>query len=716
MSGLFQELKRRNVFKVGTVYVVLAWLLAQITDVFLEPFGAPDWVIKTVLLLLIIGFPLALLFAWAFELTPEGLKKEKYVDRSQSITHETGQRLNLAIIFILILALGYFAVDKFILEPGRHLETSEVAAQPVEAKEPAKEKSIAVLPFVNMSDDAGNEYFSDGIAEEILNALAKVKDLKVAGRTSSFAFKGQNQDLREIGDALGVNHILEGSVRKAGAKVRITAQLIQVDDGFHLWSDTYDRELTDVFAIQDEIATAILEQLKARLVGGESVAVAATRTNTEAYELYLLAKQRVYERMQLPLEAAVELLDRAIAIDPQYAPAYALRGTAAMLLADNSYGTIPKAQADAQAKLFLDQALRLDPGLAEAWAGLGLYHYGRPGEVSRGIEELEKAVAINPNLIDAGNWLQNAYVTAGRPADALAVLQGVVQRDPLYRPGVANLVFLYGQMSRLEEARALVEKTRPYFPNDPIMSLLESNVRLIQGEIADSLLLAQSALELQPSDRVYRVFYSIGLARTHQYERLAAEGYRGWQVNGMRHLGHTEEAAILAWKVSPAENISWLFEFLNAEDRSSELVGYLEQQWPTLDAFEKTYPPDGYTGYGDMNAVALAYRRVGNEAKFADAMQRVRRAHDSLAAQGLSNPQIRLNEAAWYAMAGSREDALKHLAAAIDSGMVLSARMTDDMPYFRDFEGDPEYEAIQSRMIEHLNAERQKLGLEPVST
>ncbi len=346
MSGLFQELKRRNVFKVGTVYVVLAWLLAQITDVFLEPFGAPDWVIKTVLLLLIIGFPLALLFAWAFELTPEGLKKEKYVDRSQSITHETGQRLNLAIIFILILALGYFAVDKFILEPGRHLETSEVAAQPVEAKEPAKEKSIAVLPFVNMSDDAGNEYFSDGIAEEILNALAKVKDLKVAGRTSSFAFKGQNQDLREIGDALGVNHILEGSVRKAGAKVRITAQLIQVDDGFHLWSDTYDRELTDVFAIQDEIANAILEQLKARLVGGESVAVAATRTNTEAYELYLLAKQRMYERTQLPLEAAAELLDRAIAIDPQYAPAYAQTGNRDHApVRQLSYGTIPKAQA-----------------------------------------------------------------------------------------------------------------------------------------------------------------------------------------------------------------------------------------------------------------------------------------------------------------------------------------------------------------------------------
>ena len=402
MSGLFEELKRRNVFKVGTAYVVLAWLVAQVTDVFIEPLGAPEWVIKTILVLLISGFPVVLLFAWAYELTPEGLKRERDVDRSQSITNQTGQKLNLAIIFILVVALGYFAWDKFVLEPDRHPEPeqhAEVVSPQPPATPAAMEKSIAVLPFVNMSDDAGNEYFSDGISEEILNALAKVSDLKVAGRTSSFAFKGQNQDLRQIGEALGVNHILEGSVRKAGATVRITAQLIQVDDGFHLWSDTYDRELIDVFAIQDEIANAILTQLKARLVDGESPAPIATRTSTDAYELYLLAKQRMYERMQLPIEAAVELLDRAIAIDPQYAPAYAQRGIAALLLADNSYGATPKAQAETQARLFIDQALRLDPELAEAWAGLGLYHYGRPGEVDSGIEALEKALALNPNLI-----------------------------------------------------------------------------------------------------------------------------------------------------------------------------------------------------------------------------------------------------------------------------------------------------------------------------
>jgi TolB-like protein len=715
MSGLFEELKRRNVFKVGTAYVVLAWLLAQVTDIFLEPFGAPEWVIKTILLLLLIGFPLALLFAWAFELTPEGLKKEKDVDRSQSITHETGQKLNLAIIFILILALGYFAVDKFLLEPGRHIETAEVTAERIAAESPGDEKSIAVLPFVNMSDDAGNEYFSDGISEEILNALAKVSDLKVAGRTSSFAFKGQNQDLRQIGQALGVNHILEGSVRKAGAQVRITAQLIQVDDGFHLWSETYDRELTDVFAIQDEIANAILEQLKTRLVAGESPAQPATRTSTQAYELYLLAKQRMYERMQLPLEAAVGLLDRAIAIDPQYAPAYAQRGIAALLLADNSYGTTPKAQAETQARLFLDQALRLDPELSEAWAGLGLYHYGRPGEVSAGIEALEKALALNPNLIDAGNWLQNAYISASRPADALAVLQEVVDRDPLYRPGLANLVFLNGQMGRHEEAAAVLERVRPYLLHDPLVYLMESNLNYNEGQFAEGLQKAQASLDMQPNDRVYRVFTSWGLASTAQYERLAEDGYQGWRIAGLRHVGRTEEAAMLAWKLEPGQNLRWLFEFLNSAGRSAELIAYLEQQWPNLDAFEAAFPADGYSGCAEMNAVALAYRRAGTEEKFGDAMQRVRRAHDSLAAQGLRNPRFWLHEAAWHAMAGNDDEALQYLAAAVDGGLVRSARIADDMPYFRDLEGAPEYEAIQSRMIEHLNTEREKLGLEPVS-
>ena len=329
--SLFNELKRRNVFRVGIAYIVVAWLLAQVADLALENFGSPDWVIKTLLFILALGFPLALFFAWAFELTPEGIKKEKDVDRSQSITHHTGRKLDFVIIGILVIALGYFAYDKFVAQPVSETELTVSSSEP-EGEAATADKSIAVLPFVNMSSDPEQEYFSDGISEEILNALAKIKELKVAGRTSSFSFKGKNEDLRLIGKALSVAHILEGSVRKSGNQIRITAQLIKVDDGYHMWSETYDRELTDIFAIQDEISAAILEQMKLQLIGDESpVQLASTRGDVEAYNLYLAAKQNIYKRDKASLELASSLLERANTIDPEYAPAYAQRGIALLL-------------------------------------------------------------------------------------------------------------------------------------------------------------------------------------------------------------------------------------------------------------------------------------------------------------------------------------------------------------------------------------------------
>jgi TolB-like protein/Tfp pilus assembly protein PilF len=711
--SFLSELKRRNVFKVGAAYVVLAWLLAQGVDVFLENFGAPEWVIKTVLLLLVAGLPLALFFAWAFELTPEGIKKEKEIDRSQSITHETGRKLDFVIIGLLLLALGYFAIDKFAFERSdvipANAGTSQTPAEPLE-------KSIAVLPFVNMSEDASNAYFSDGISEEILNALAKVKDLQVAGRTSSFAFKGENLDLRQIGETLGVDHILEGSVRKAGSKVRITAQLIRVDNGFHLWSESYDRELDDVFAIQDEIANAILTELKAHLGGGSVATVATARADSEAYDLYLLAKQRMYERMQLPIESAAELLDRAIAIDPDYAPAYAQRGIAAHLLSERQYGALPVTQSMTQSKLFIDKSLQLDPNLAEGWAALGLYHLDRPGEIEQGIAALEKALELNPGMIDAANWLHNAYNQTTQPARALALLQDLHRRDPLYRPGIGNLAGLYLLMGEREKARAVIENARPYIAQDANILWLDALMFATAGEIAKALPLAREAVRQQPRDRVYRIQAGLALLDTHQYDRAAAEGYWFNRVRAMEHLGRVEEATLLAQEWAAQGEIGELFSLLNATGRSDELVRYLEGRWPNLETFARTFPAFSYFGYGEMLEVAYAYQRTGNESRFDDAMARVRAAHDSLTAQGIRNPDFFANEAAWYALSGDRGRALDFLARTVDGGRIFSLEISDDLPWFRDFEGDPEYEAIQTRMVEHLNRERAALGLEPVST
>ena len=722
MAGLIEELKRRNVFKVGVAYAVLAWLIAQGAALAADTFAAPDWVMKMLVTLLVLAFPLVLFFAWAYELTPEGIKKEKDVDRSQSITHQTGRKLDFTIIAVLVLALGYFIWESRFeqaLEKGSEpFSTAETSAADSDAAKRALTpfpKSIAVLPFVNMSEDANNEFFSDGISEEILNALAKVKELKVAGRTSSFAFKGHNEDLRKIGETLGVANILEGSVRKAGGKVRITAQLIQVKDGFHLWSESYDRELTDVFAIQDEIANAILKEMKATLLEGDASAIAATRTDAEAYELYLLAKQRIYERTRLALESAAELLDQAITIDPQYAPAYAQRGIAANLLSVANYGNIPHDQAMAESKLNLDKALALDENLAEAWAGLGLYYTGPPPQPYKSMPALEKALSINPNQVDASLWLSLNYQAVNRFADGKALLDDITDRDPLFRPAVANWVYTMAAMDRGSEAKVQVGEIAPFWPDDPKIEQLQGIIDLEEGNVADGLKHMNTALAKQPTDQTYRAGVNQGSYLSHQYDRVNDDGLSPYIVWALFNLGRSEEAALMAQKQAADGVVAPLFALLNASDQSELLVQYFEQHWSDFAAFQQAVPPSIW-GYREMADVALAYRRAGNQARFDEAMALLDAASQQTLAQGSRSNDLQMLVAVYHAMAGENEQALKWLAQAIDGGLIVSSKISKEYPYFRELDGNAEYEAIQARMIEHLNRERAELGLDPVTT
>jgi len=258
---------------------VSSWLLVQVADLVTENIGSPDWVMQTIMLVLALGFPVVVFFSWAYEVTPEGIKRESEVDRSESVTHMTALKLDRAIMFTLVIALAYFGYDKlFVAEPDIQANTEQAAVEPSASD---TRQSIAVLPFVNMSDDPGNEYFSDGLSEEILNLLAKIRDLKVIARTSSFAFKGKNEDIRIVGEALGAKTVLEGSVRKSGDRVRITAQLIDVSDGSHIWSETYDRTVTDIFAVQDDVAAAIIDALQIHV--GTSLARERPTESSEAY-------------------------------------------------------------------------------------------------------------------------------------------------------------------------------------------------------------------------------------------------------------------------------------------------------------------------------------------------------------------------------------------------------------------------------------------------
>ena len=284
--SFIDELKRRNVIRVGVAYAIVAWFLLQISDLVLENIAAPAWVMQVIMLVLGIGFPIVIIFAWAFEMTPEGIKREKDVDRTTSITHKTGRKLDRMIIGVLVITVGYLLVDKLVLQ-----KTPEVIApvQTAEQSAPVVDDgpSVAVLPFVNMSGDEENEYFSDGLTETLLHMLAQLPELRVAARTSSFAFKGQNTDITEIAEQLGVAHILEGSVQKADNRVRVTAQLIKADDASHVWSQNYTRPLEDIFAIQDEIAADVADALGASLLAGTTTVASLATSNLSAYDNYL---------------------------------------------------------------------------------------------------------------------------------------------------------------------------------------------------------------------------------------------------------------------------------------------------------------------------------------------------------------------------------------------------------------------------------------------
>jgi TolB-like protein len=443
MASVWVELKRRNVVRVAVAYIVVSWLLLQASDVLVPLLTLPEWVGKLVFFLLVIGFPLALLFAWAYELTAEGLKKEKDIERSESITHITGRKLDFVIIAVLALALVFFAVERFVWQPSRvpaSSGTTEIVATEFR-------HSIAVLPFINMSDDPGNEYFSDGLSEEILNLLARVPELKVIARTSSFAFKGKNEDIRVIGAALGARTVLEGSVRKAGDRVRITAQLIDVADGSHIWSDTYDRTMTDIFEVQDDVADAIFDALQLH-VGARPTRGRPT-DNTEAYSLFLKARAIMNEKESLRSAEAI-LLD-AVKLDPGFADAYELL---AYVYWWQTGTLVTAAAAQRQAADAAAEALAINPDLVFAQALFqSMNNYSFIGEI-RALESAAREAPSNTELLDMlvydlayGGYLEEAHAYAER----------MVELDPLSADAHFRLADTLVSLDRMDEALASLE-------------------------------------------------------------------------------------------------------------------------------------------------------------------------------------------------------------------------------------------------------------------
>ena len=427
--SLFKELQRRNVIKMTVVYVLAGWVLLQVADIVIPALGIPEWGVTFVLVLIALGFPIALIFSWVYEITPEGIRKEKDIASGDSITHETSAKLNYLVVGLLVIIAALLAFNLFgtrgletetavidVSEP----DTTTVVDSPVSPGEGPS--SVAVLPFVNMSPDPDNEYFSDGISEELLNVLVKVEGLRVPSRTSSFAFKGQEKPIAEIAAILKVDHVLEGSVRKAGNTVRVTAQLIDVHTDTHLWSETYDRELTDIFAIQDEIANSIVRALQATL--GTDVPALAENRPTEslaAYELYLRARFFLRLRHEENLRRSIELFKQATELDPEFAQAWS--GLAAAYNVLPGY-TSSDPGVNGLAGDAANEALALDGSLGEARAVLA-QKLGEEGKFDDALRTFEKALEIAPRDSTARLWygiqlFQMGYLRQAREQLAIA--------------------------------------------------------------------------------------------------------------------------------------------------------------------------------------------------------------------------------------------------------------------------------------------------------
>lgn len=495
MSGLFAELKRRNVFRVGIAYLMLGWVVVQITDVVVPALNLPATLNSIVVYIGIVGFPFALFFAWAFELTPDGLKPSNEVPDEQSSTSDTGRKIERMALVLLIIAVGLMAWDGY-------LSDEPVADAP--SITPAN-ASIAVLPFVNMSADPDQEYFSDGISEEILNVLAKIPDLRVTSRSSAFSFKGKEIIISDVAEQLGVATVLEGSVRKAGTKVRITAQLIQADGDIHLWSDTYDRELDDIFAIQDEISEAIVEELKEHLGLEQETQLASNdglSQNTQAYEAYLKAHHQILMRTNGSINGAVELLKYALDLDPDFALAHAELAIAYSLLIDSQYGEYTYDEVLELGLPHADKAMEIAPDHPMSLAAAGFVIWDRfPSQQT--IDYFEKSLEINPSDGDVLGWLANSYGRIGEYKKSMDLQEKILKIDPLNIPVLGNTIGAYSSNNDFEEAEKLLERLSSFSQFQYFQSL--GVIQRNKGLFAEASKNIIHSLSLEPKNGLTRI-------------------------------------------------------------------------------------------------------------------------------------------------------------------------------------------------------------------
>ena len=551
--SLYAELKRRNVIRVTVVYAVAGWVLLQVGDLLFGALGVPLWGVRLLLGLLILGFPLALIFAWVYELTPEGLKRERDVVRDASVTAHTARKLDVIVIVLLVCAVGVVVADRYFdrsgttSTPADASQAAVAAPQSPATSDAASPVSIAVLPFVNMSEDKSNEYFSDGLTEELLNVLANVQGLRVIARTSSFAYKGKDAKIADVARDLNVDNVLEGSVRKAGVRVRITTQLIRANDSSHLWSETYDRDVNDIFAVQDEISKEVVDALKVRLLKADAVVQETGGTHVpEAYEAYLQGRfEKNKGESEDTLRAALAAFQQAIDIDPQYARAYVGKAGVLFTMASNAY--MPFDTGFAQSREVAMRAIELAPDLAEGYLSLSFLQGVIDRDLPAARVSAERALELNPGSFDVQQAYAGFESSLGNNEAAIAAAKKAIELDPLAPPAHTALSSALLNARQYDKGEAAARRSVELAPDRPI----------VHAQLGYALLL------LHRPDEALAEFEKESVT----WQRMTGRALV-FAATGKQELARAEIAAMLKTK-NVAENAAYQYAEINAvlEDR-----------------------------------------------------------------------------------------------------------------------------------------------------
>jgi serine/threonine-protein kinase len=555
-GNFFAELKRRNVYKVAVAYIVGGWALSQgIAQVF-PVFDVPNWAIRLVVLLIIIGLPVALVLAWAFEITPQGIKRTETADAMP----QAGRQKNHAWIYVVavgaVVSIGLFFLGRYTAGNGASRNSQAATALP--------QKSIAVLPLLNESGDPNDEYFSDGLSEELIAALAQISGLKVIGRSSSFRFKDRKEEPKAIGEKLGVGTLLDGTVRKQGDRVRIVAELVNAADGIQLWTRTFDRELKDIFAVQEEIAKAVADSLKVTLLGTQENPSQIATNNVEAHNAYLQGHFHLLRRNVEDFRKAIGYYDQAIELDPRYALAYAERAEAWAFMGDltgQRPTAYPKARSDAE------KAVAIAPALAEARAALGWVRCLAEWKFAEGLAELKRAKELSPANPTANDLLARIIVYLGRFDEAERQAREAVELDPLSTITQANLARVLFYAGKLDEADAAARKSAELQPAGAGSHRFQVLIAVQRGDGDAALREAQ----LEPDEGFRR--FELALAHYARGDRPAADAALADLIAKAREGFAYQIAEVYAVRGEADKAFEWLQ--ISFDDRDAGALGLL---------------------------------------------------------------------------------------------------------------------------------------------